>query len=120
VTTLDGQWRQGGGWGGAGGGLGGVLDGGGRRRHRGGEPLERLELDAESAIRGAGDLGFELAQFGGSETHLTGERLAMDEGRVERRRHQSVAVLRRDLDEIAEHVVVADFQRAYRRRVGVT
>ena len=34
----------------------------------------------------------------------------MDEGRVQRRRHQLVAVLRGDLDEIAEHIVVADFQ----------
>ena len=34
----------------------------------------------------------------------------MDEGGVERRRHQPVAVLRGHLHEIAEHVVVADFQ----------
>ncbi len=36
----------------------------------------------------------------------------MDEGRVERRGEQLVAVLGGDLDEIAEHVVVADFERA--------
>ena len=84
----------------------------GRRRHRRRKPLEGLELDAERAIGGAGDLGFELAQLGGGEAHLAGERLAMDEGRVVRRRQQLVAVLRRHLDEIAEHVVVPDFQRA--------
>ena len=43
----------------------------------------------------------------------------MDEGRVQRRRHQFVAVLRGDLDEIAEHVVVADFQALDAGVVGV-
>ncbi len=43
----------------------------------------------------------------------------MDEGRVERRRHQPLAVLRRHLDEIAEHVVVADFEDAHGRGFGV-
>ena len=43
----------------------------------------------------------------------------MDEGRVERRGHQLVAVLRGDLDEIAEHVVVPDLQRADAGRFGV-
>jgi hypothetical protein len=40
-------------------------------------------------------------------THLVGERPAMDESRVERRAHLS-AVLRGDVDEIAEDVVVPD------------
>ena len=43
----------------------------------------------------------------------------MDEGRVQRRRHQLVAVLRRHLDEIAEHVVVADLQALDAGLVGV-
>ena len=47
------------------------------------------------------------------------KRLAMDEGRVQRRRHQLVAVLRGDLDEIAEHVVVADFEALDGGRLGV-
>ena len=119
VVTLDRQLRQGRGHVDDRQRLGGVLDRGGGRGHRGGEPLERFELDAERAIRGAGDLGFERAQFGGGEAHLTGERLAMDEGRVERRRHQPLAVLRRHLDEIAEHVVVADFQALDAGLVGV-
>ena len=72
------------------------------------EPLEDLQLQPERAVGGAGDLGFQLAQFGGGEAHLAGQGLAVDEGRVERRRHQFVAVLGGDLDEIAEHVVVAD------------
>ena len=84
-----------------------------------GQLLEGLELDAERAVGGAGDLGFELAELGGGEAHLAGQRLAVDEGRVERRRHQLVAVLRRHLDEIAEHVVVADLQRLHGRGVGI-
>ena len=43
----------------------------------------------------------------------------MDEGRVQGRRHQFVAVLRGDLDEIAEHVVVADLQALDAGIVGV-
>ena len=74
--------------------------------------LSKISSSIPSArSRGVGDLGFELAKFGGGEAHLAGERLAMDERGVERRRHQLVAVLRRHLDEIAEHVVVPDFQR---------
>ena len=67
---------------------------------------------AERAVGGVGDLRLELAELGGGEAHLAGERLAMDEGRVERRAQQLVAVLRGHLDEIAEHVVVPDLQRA--------
>ena len=99
--------------------FGGLLDRGGRRRHHRREALEGLELDAERAVGGAGDLGFELAELGGGEAHLAGERLAVDEGRVERRRQQLLAVLRGHLDEIAEHVVVPDLQRAHAGRVGV-
>ena len=43
----------------------------------------------------------------------------MDEGRVERRRQQLLAVLRGHLDEIAEHVVVAHLERAHAGLVGV-
>ena len=39
----------------------------------------------------------------------------MDEGCVERRAHQLVAVLRGDVDEIAEHIVVPDLERLARR-----
>ena len=98
---------------------GGVLDGRGCRRHGSGELVEAFELDPERAVRGAGDLGFELAQFGGGEADLAGEGLAMDERGVERRRHQLVAVLGCHLDKIAEHVVVPNFQRPHRGRVGI-
>ena len=75
---------------------------------------------AERAVGGVGDLGFEFAEFGGGEAHLAGQRLAVDEGRVERRAHQLLAVLGGDVDEIAEHVVVPDLQRADAGRLGVT
>ena len=43
----------------------------------------------------------------------------MDEGRVQRRGEKLVAVLRGDVDEIAEHVVVPDFERPHAGRLGV-
>ena len=83
------------------------------------EALEDLQLEAERAVAGVRNLGFDLAEFGGREAGLTGQRLAVDEGGVERRRHQLVAVLRGDLDEVAEHVVVADLQALDAAIVGV-
>ena len=83
------------------------------------EPLEDLQLQPQRAVAGIGDLGFDLAEFGGGEADLAGQRLAMDEGRVQRRRHQLVAVLRRHLDEIAEHIVVADLEALDAGVVGV-
>ena len=47
------------------------------------------------------------------------KRLAMDDGGIQRRRHQPVAVLRGHLDEIAEHVVVADLQALHAGVVSV-
>ncbi len=85
------------------------LGGGGHLR---GKPLENLQLHRERAIRGAGDLGLQRGELGGGEAHLPGQRLAMDEGRIQRRREQLLAVLRGDLDEIAQHVVVAHLERA--------
>src|SRR5262245_3470749 len=68
-----------------------------------GQPLENLELEAERALGSAGDLRFKLAQFGGGEANLPGEGLAVNEGAIERRRHQPLAMLRGDFDEIAQH-----------------
>src|SRR6516225_12044704 len=87
------------------------LDGGSCGSDGCGELIERRELDAERAFGRARNLGFELTQLGGRETHLSGERLTMDEGRVERGRQQSVAMLCGHLDEIAKHVVVPDLER---------
>ena len=84
------------------------------------EPVEDFELQPERAVAGIGDLGFDLAEFGRGETNLARQRLAMDEGRIQRRGHQFVAVLRRHLDEIAEHVVVADLQALDAGIFGVT
>ena len=90
-----------------------------RGQCHGAEALEDFELQSERAVAGIGDLGLDLAEFRRGEADLPGERLAMDEGRVQGRRHQFVAVLRGDLDEIAEHVVVADFQALDAGVVGV-
>ena len=78
--------------------------------HHGAEPLEDFQFQPERAVAGIGDLGFDLAEFGRGEADLAGQRLAMNEGRIQRRRHQFVAMLRGDLDEIAEHIVVPDLQ----------
>ena len=43
----------------------------------------------------------------------------MDEGGVERRGEKFLAVLRGDVDEIAEHIVVPDLQRLHAGRFGV-
>ena len=72
------------------------------------------------ALGGAGDLRLQLAQLGGGETHLAGERLTVNKDAVERRRHQPFAVLRGDLDEIAKHIVVLDLENADARFFDVT
>ena len=82
------------------------------------EFVEGGKLDAERALGRACDLGLEFAQLGRGETHLAGERLAMNERRVEGGGQQLVAVLRRHLDEISQDVVVADLERAHRRGLG--
>ena len=95
------------------------LDRRGLRNHACRQPLENLQLQPERAVGGAGDLGFQLAQFAAGEAHLAGQRLAVDEGGVERGGRELVAMLGGNLDEIAEHVVVADFQAAHAGFFGV-
>ena len=62
--------------------VGGGLDLRARRRDACGQRVEDVELEAERAVGGAGDLGLELADLGRGEAHLAGERLAVDEGCV--------------------------------------
>ena len=85
----------------------------------GAQPLEDFQFEIERAVAGIGDLGFDLAELGCGEAHLPGQGLAMDEDRIQRRRHQSVAVLCGHLDEIAEHIVMADLQAFDAAVVGV-
>ena len=59
----------------------------GGQRH-GAEPLEDFQFQPERAVAGIGDLGLDLAELGRGEANLAGQRLAMDEGRIQRRRHQ--------------------------------
>ena len=119
VVALGGEMRQGARHVERGQRLGALLDRAALRRHLRRQPLEDLELDAERALGGAGDLGLQLAEFGGGEAHLAGQRLPVDEGCAVRGGGELVAVLRGDLDEIAEHVVVANFQTANAGRLGV-
>jgi hypothetical protein len=86
------------------------LDGVGGGDRFGGQRIEDRQFQPQRPVRRIGDAGFEAGEFRGGEADLAGERLAVDEGRVPRRGHEFIAVLRRDLDKIAEHIVVADFQ----------
>ena len=99
--------------------LRGELDGRGRCGDHGGQAVEYFKFHRQRPLGGICDLGFELAELGGGEAHLSGGGLPMDERGIERRRHQLVAMLRSDVDKIAEHVVVPDFQRADAGGLGI-
>ncbi len=77
------------------------------------EALEDLEFDAP-----ARDSAAEAMRCSSVDSSLVmkrtalGNRLAVEELRAMRRRLQRCRILRRHLDEIAEHVVVADLQRS--------
>ena len=81
--------------------------------------VEDFQFKSQRAVAGIGDLRFDLAEFGGGEADLSRKRLAVNKCRVERRGHQLVAVLRRDLNEIAQHVVVPDLESLDAGVVGV-
>ncbi len=76
-----------------------------------GQRIENLVFQRHGAVARGSDAAFQFGQLVGGKPHLTGERLAVEEGRVERGLAHPVAVLGGDLDEIAEHIVVANFQR---------
>ena len=71
----------------------------------GAEVLEVRLLERERLVRCAVDLGLELAQLHGRVADGAGERLAVDEGLAQR-----FGPLRRHLDVVAEHVVVAHLE----------
>src|SRR5262245_32125777 len=73
--------------------IGGSLDRFRRRGDQRGQALEGRKLDAERTVGCVRDLGLELAELGGGETDLAGERLAMNERRVERRGQELLAML---------------------------
>ena len=99
--------------------LRGLLDRRACSRHGCREAIEDFEFKRQRPFRGTGDLGLEFAELAGGETHLAGGGLAVDESRVERRRHQLLAVLRRNVDEVAEHIVMPDLQGTNARRLRV-
>ena len=90
--------------------FGGGLDLDARGDDHRGKPLEYLKLEVERAVGGVGDLRLELAERRGGESDLSGKGLAVNEGGVERRGQQLLAVLGGDVDEIAQHVIVPDLQ----------
>ena len=65
--------------------FGGSLDRAARCGHARGKRLEDFEFERKRAIGGVGDLCLKLAEYGGGETDLACERLAVDEIGVERR-----------------------------------
>ena len=72
--------------------------------------FERVEFERERPVGRRGDLRLELDQRGGRKAQRSGHRLAMDEGRVERRLQQRLALRLRHLDVIAEEIVVLDLE----------
>src|SRR5712671_5251541 len=99
--------------------LGGRLDLIARGDCRGREFFEHLKLEVKRAVGGVGDFRFELAELGGGESDLAGEGLAVNEGCVERRAQELLAVRGGDVDEIAEHVIVPYLQCLDAGVVGV-
>ena len=73
--------------------------------------LEGVELDRQRPLGGLGDLGVQFGQLDGGEADLVGERLAVDEGGVQRSGEQRLGGLGGGLDEIAQDRVVADLER---------
>ena len=61
---------------------------------------------------GGGDLRFEPAELDGREAHRVRHGLAVDEGLLAGAAQEVLADRLRHLDEVAEHVVVLDAQRA--------
>ncbi len=74
--------------------------------------VEDRKLDLERALRGACDLLFELAKLGRGEAHGACHRLPMDEFLGAGACLERLRLAGGDLDEIAEHVVVPDLERA--------
>ena len=89
-------------------------------KHALGELGEDVELERERAVGGGGDARFELAKLERGEAHDVGERLPVHEHLDMRRLGERAGIGGSDLDEIAEHVVVAHLQRFDAGRLGVT
>src|SRR3990170_8734586 len=85
-----------------------------------GEPRKDFELERKRPVGGLRDARLKLSKFGRREAHAIGQGLAMDEDLRVRWLAQDRAVERGDLDEIAEHVVVAHLQRFDAGCLGVS
>ena len=103
----------------------GERGGGVRNRFLGGEHrtrklFEQRKLARQRFARGVQDAAFERGKLVRGEAHGVGERLLVPEGRRMRLGLQRGGGAGAHLDEIAEHLIVLDFQRldAGLRRVG--
>ena len=85
--------------------------------------VEQLLLQRQGLVGGAGDLALKFAEFDGGEAHGVGHGLAMDEGSAGGAPGlfgpELFGVTRRDLDEVAQHVVVLDLQGGDAALAGV-
>ncbi len=84
------------------------------------QPLEDVELELQRPVGGRGDLRLELDERAGGEAQRPSHGLAMDEGRVERRFEQRLALRLRRFDVIAEEVVVLDLELPNAGLLGVS
>ncbi len=78
--------------------------------------VKEFKLHRQGALARLGDFRLQLAQLWRGEAHGVRHGLAVDKGGVA---HQGVGVFRTHLDEIAQHIVVFDFQRADAGLLGV-
>ncbi len=74
---------------------------------------EYVLLNGYGPIGGGDDPGFRFTQLARGEAHGVGHGLAMNEGAVLRSTHQLIAMGGGHLDEISQHIVMADFERPY-------
>ncbi len=96
------------------------IDGGERLGHRldrwfggkdlPGELFENADFPCQRLVRGRRNLGLKLGELRSRETHRAGHRLAMHEGRVERRLQQLFTLRLRHFDEIAEEIIVLELE----------
>ena len=88
-------------------------------RHLAYQILEQCNLQRQGLVGGAGDAAFEISQFGGGIAGGRGHGLAVDErafGTLRHFPHLGCC----DLHEIAQNVVVPDFQRGNTRLFAIT
>ncbi len=77
--------------------------------------LEHLQFQRQGAITGLRDAAFQFTQFRRGIAHRIGHGLAMDEAWP-----HTIRMARRDLDVVAEHVIMPDLEAGNAGLVGIT